>query len=98
MSRVGVQASLQRCRVGIYPCPRVDVGMVLPDGVQKLQGVLLDTLLHDPPTLRTPYAARGSVRPPEPLPLRGGAPPTLLLVGRLGGFSGLLWGLNGGDP
>jgi hypothetical protein len=26
--------------------PRVDVGVVLPDGVQQLQGVLLDTLLH----------------------------------------------------
>src|SRR5215216_3934998 len=46
MGRIGVQASLQRCRVGIYPCPRVDVGVVLPDGVQQLQGVLLDTVLH----------------------------------------------------
>src|SRR5215207_4008643 len=56
MGRIGVQPSLQRCRVGIYPCPRVDVGVVLPDGLQQLQGVLLDTLLHgillpsEPPT------------------------------------------------
>src|SRR5215207_6456082 len=46
MGRIGIQASLQRCRVGIHPCPRVDVGVVLPDGPQQLQGVLLDTLLH----------------------------------------------------
>jgi hypothetical protein len=35
-------------------CPRrVDVGVVLLDGVQQLQGVLLDTLFHDPPNRRT---------------------------------------------
>src|SRR5918992_5423367 len=65
MGRIWVQPTPQRCRVGIYPCPRVDVGVVLPDGLQQLQGVLLDTLLHDPPTLRTPSATRGSVCPPE---------------------------------
>src|SRR5918995_633518 len=69
MGRIGVQPSLQRCRVGIDPCPRVDVGVVLPDGLQQLQGVLLDTVLHDPLTLRTPSATRASVRPPERLPL-----------------------------
>src|SRR5215216_5586362 len=54
MGRIGVQPSLQRCRAGIYPCPRVDVGVVLPDGVQQLQGVLLDTVFHDPPTPKHP--------------------------------------------
>ena len=26
--------------------PRRDIGVVLPDGVQQLQGVLLDTVFH----------------------------------------------------
>ena len=76
MGRIGVQASLQRCRVGIDPCPRVDVGVVLPDGVQQLQSVSLDTVLRDPPTPRTISATTSSAlrSPACPRPLSEALP------------------------
>src|SRR5215216_4658690 len=63
------------------PCPAVEVGIVLCDGVQQLQVVLRDTLLHDPPTHRTPYTTRGSVEPPERLPLACPSSQSMCLVG-----------------
>src|SRR5215213_11181531 len=70
-ARIGVQSGLQRRRVGIHPRPRVNVGVVLPDGVQQLQSISLDTVLRDPPTPRTISATTSSAlcSPACPRPL-----------------------------